>query len=178
MSKPLSLWIEKSWSEFEESKNLLLFLFFTCTTKHACMHFQFCQCHQGMEWTSLTSVVDGALLPSSWLPGAFYGPWSIKLWALTHCLCSGSQAAESKLCPTRTSRGNISRSRLGREDLPTSMSSLAMLQRSHWYTCSVHIFKNFQKTTQLNWIVDSLLASLQTRFVRSILRSFKMPLTA
>ena len=75
MSTPPSLWIEISWSEFEESKNLLLFLFFTCTTKHACMHFQFCQCHQGMEWTSLTSVVDGALLPSSWLPGAFYDPW-------------------------------------------------------------------------------------------------------
>ena len=83
----------------------------------------------------------------------------IKLWALTCCLCSGSQAAESKLCPTRTSRENISRSRPGREDLPTSMSSLAMLQRSHWYTRSVHIFKNFQKTTQLIWIVDGPLAS-------------------
>ena len=82
----------------------------------------------------------------------------IKLWALTYCLCSGSQAAESKLCPTRTSRENISRSRPGREDSPTSMSSLAMLQRSHWYTCSVHIFTNSKKT-QMNWIVDSLLAS-------------------
>ena len=154
MSTPPSLWIEISWSEFEESKNLLLFLFFTCTTKHACMHFQFCQCHQGMEWTSLTSVVDGALLPSSWQPGAFYDPLCMGTFlsyldSSNFDLCSGSQAAESKLCPTQTSRENISRSRLGREDSPTSMSSLAMLQRSHWYTYSVHIFTNVQK--QLNW---------------------------